>query len=523
MPATPAPVPARPAPQGYAPTGPQGFPAQNSAFQAQPAQAFPPGALPPAYVSPPAGFPATAAPYGQKKFPVLLVSLIGGGVLVLAITTVVLIIALLRPTTPAPGPASPAAPKLPGPGPDMVYLADNPTIVISIRWKDLVQSSAFRELAKEYPGLSEMQTSAKKGLGIESEDMVSMLGGLQPDSKDSLKQVNVVAIRLGKPYTAEEILKNRGWEEKDRETIKDGDRTIFQSKIGKKAAICLLEKDLLLEGDSAETLKNVLARGDEPKLSDSLRTAISNVDFSSTVAVASDLAALPKGRGLPYPFDFFDQGSVESGGLELRMGTELSAKGNLSFKNSADAETAKKSFEELKSLFGASKVVAGIPSVKKIVDKLEVSINGSRLTLSATNLDADWIKDKEITAKIQPLSQQFALGAMMIKPPPNQELMLKERGNCPDNESKKYMIELQANQTYFIRIMSFNPEFDPSLKLFDANKKLVAEAKTMFDMSQIIYRANLSGEFQIECGIARGRTKGGDFVLQVTLLKLEKK
>jgi hypothetical protein len=85
------------------------------------------------------------------------------------------------------------------------------------------------------------------------------------------------------------------------------------------------------------------------------------------------------------------------------------------------------------------------------------------------------------------------------------------------------MIELQANQTYFIRIMSVNPDFDPSLKLFDANEKLVAEAKTMFDMTQIIYRANQSGKFQIECGIARGRTKGGDFVLQATVLKIEKK
>jgi hypothetical protein len=477
----------------------------------------------PAYVPHPAGFPATAAPYGQKKFPVLLVSLLGGGVLVVAISVVVLIIVLTRSTTPTPAPGAPAAPKLPGPGPDMVYLPDNPTTVVSFRWKELIQSSAFRELAKQYPGLSEMETTAKKQLGIESEDMVSMLGGLQPDSKDSLKQVGVVAYRLGKPYTIEEILKNKGWEEKDRETIKDGDRTIFQSKTGKKAAICLLEKDLLVEGDSAETLKNVLARGGEPKQSDNLRAAISNVDFSSTVAVASDLGALPKGRGLPYPFDFFDQGNVESGGLELRIGTQLSAKGNLSFKNASDAETAKKSFEELKSLFGASKVVAGIASVKKIVDKLEVSINGSRLTLSATNLDADWIKDKEITAKIQPLSQQFALGAMMIKPPPNQELMLKERGSCPDNESKKYMIELQANQTYFIRIMSLNPDFDPSLKLFDANEKLVAEGKTMFDVPQIIHTASQSGKFQIECGIARGRAKGGDFVLQATVFKIEKK
>jgi hypothetical protein len=162
---------------------------------------------------------------------------------------------------------------------DLKYVPNNCQIVASVRWDDLMQSEAFKQMKREFPEVNKELNDSKKELGLSPDDIDQIVFGAA-NAKEF-----IVVIRTKKEVTAADL------------RSKDSKVKYTESKVGKyllqepqdsfNPAFCVVDKKRFLVGEKG-ALRAVLTRDKKPEFSKNLEAAMKEVDFKKTVAFAMD-------------------------------------------------------------------------------------------------------------------------------------------------------------------------------------------------------------------------------------------
>jgi hypothetical protein len=516
--ATVLPPPYVPA-EGHVPPLPQNYPPARSllAEQVYPPQGHPPpvGPYPPQSL-PRGGHSARAIDrFGpgyprrrrKKGFPVLLVSLLGGGILLIAGVVATLMILLWGSA-----------------GPDreaMAYMPDEMTVLTGVHFDKLLSSSAYKELSKENQLLAEHLKELKNRIGIAHEDISYVLKGDRIEKGNFGKDMSILVVRTNKSYTADQLLDTLKWKG-NTQALTAGQHTIHEFKgLGRKA-LCVVNNNLVLYSFSGEDLQKVLNRNGQPKMSDHMRAAVNNVSFSSTMAFAADLKklfgdgsqSLP-GIGRPADLKFPE---LLYAAVEANLSTKITVRGTAGFKSATDAENAKKLADGI-TAFNALGAVAD-PDQKKALENIKFSTSGSQLIVSVSSLEPKLFKDGGMGSMggfgIEDLFPDFrSLPEDGVGVPLQGNLVLDVRDRCPDKGFKNHSVQLEPGVTYTIRMRSLSANYEPFLILYDpfGQQKANDGGGGGFGSAKFDFTPGVGGFFQIQCG-KRG-LKGGNFHLTV--------
>jgi hypothetical protein len=179
-------------------------------------------------------------------------------------------------------------------GDDLIYMPNNCEMVASVRVDQLLQSQSLQELRREIPDFDKgFQMGLDKGGGISTMDIDHFVIGIGSNSKST-----VSVVHTKKTVEASDIrskIPNANYTE-----TKIGKYVLHDPQNSSSPAFCILDKKRLVIGDK-EAVREVLQRNKKPEFSKNMQDALKQVDFSKTIALASDLqsASSKVGGGLP--------------------------------------------------------------------------------------------------------------------------------------------------------------------------------------------------------------------------------
>lgn len=375
----PPPVPAMPlppAPAGYAPPAPGQAPPAGYAPPPPgfaPGQPYPPGAIAPAPRRGPRPMSADGpGPRRRRKkgSSVLLWSLIGGGAFLL-IGVVVLLMFLLWGGG--------------GPGAELAYMPDNAEMIAQVQVASLRASGAFKTLTKDDKSLENELNQTKQRIGIEIDDINSIMFGGKKAAKEP-----VMAVRTKKGYSADQILENLNWKSNSSKS-KEGNFEIHKNN-GTNMAFCVVNSNVVVYGTDEE-LHKIFKRNGQPSLSADLKSAMNSVSFSSTAAFAAAGDGVKEAKGemgfMPGMDDSkFSAPQSVAGTVNLSSNINISI--NVFFKDSTTATDMVKVIDG--GLTAAKNMQQMEKNMKSVLERVSVSASGARVTGTANGIDPEWLK-----------------------------------------------------------------------------------------------------------------------------------
>jgi hypothetical protein len=160
-----------------------------------------------------------------------------------------------------------------------------------------------------------------------------------------------------------------------------GEYTIYYS--ANNEALCKVDDYTVIGGEPA-TLKAVLSRTGEARLSPALQRAIDEANFSADVAVAASLQGLPAAGPMPMPG--LDPTKFESAAISAYLGSSVRLSAALICADSdtasdlkTKADLAMKQAEPMIGMMSAQN-----PALQEAWDSISIGRSGAKLTLSVT-------------------------------------------------------------------------------------------------------------------------------------------
>ena len=220
---------------------------------------------------------------------------VGGG------TAVVLLLALTFWMFSGPGGVSKngggvsaAATGVSGP---MRYLPNDCLLVATANIDELMSSSLYQQMKKDLPSLEDGERNLEQEIGIAPSNIsrITLAVGGKANSNDA---VVVLAIGLKTAISAADVKSKNKVQpyQKDvkYEETQVGSVTLFEEtyrlagKAGREhgTAFCMPESTLIVECSKLDVLKKVVERGKPPDFSEAMQNAMSETDFSKTLAFA---------------------------------------------------------------------------------------------------------------------------------------------------------------------------------------------------------------------------------------------
>jgi hypothetical protein len=271
-----------------------------------------------------------------------------------------------------------------GAGSDLKYLPDDPDFVMSADVSGMLASGAGQKIKAR------------------ADEMLGALNrGLPKDSKFKPEDVGriVVGGRAQPPQGAGVVHMNRAVTDQD---FPDADKAVkktvggYQMNVNNKMAYCRIDDRTLVVGEE-ESVRKILERNGPARISEELTAAMSEVDFSKSLAMAASLKNLANmaGPGGMSPMPMQGMKDIRGGALQADVGNDIRLKAAVVCKDAAAADQMKKMADGMVAMFktmGASGGQMPAEAVKamKILDTLEVSNSGATVRASLT-IDVDTI------------------------------------------------------------------------------------------------------------------------------------
>jgi hypothetical protein len=272
-----------------------------------------------------------------------------------------------------------------GLGDEVIYLPNNCQTVVSLRPEQLLDSSAWKDIKKELPDMPDPEKNLEQLAGIAPSNIQQVVIGASV-AADGNNDV-VFVVKTVKSITADDIKSKKGG--LSPQETKVGSYIMYDSF---PSAYCVVDSKVVVFAKS-DTLKRVLERNKAAELTEGLRVALKNVDFSKSVVAAMDMkdmyakgkeASKKSGMDLDKIWDQIGianpMGDVDGAAYEIDVGKDIKLKSVLLCKDSKTAEDMKKisdgMFTFLKRMFpkyGAD-----------TLETWESSTSGSKMTGSMT-------------------------------------------------------------------------------------------------------------------------------------------
>jgi hypothetical protein len=310
----------------------------------------------------------------------------------------------------------------------MRYLPNDCLLVATANIDELMSSSVYQQMKKDLPSLEDGERNLEQEIGIAPSNIsrITLAVGGKANSNDA---VVVLAIGLKTAMSAADVksknkvqpyLKDVKYEE-----TQVGSVTLFEEtyRLAGKAerehgtAFCMPESTLIVECSKLDVLKKVVERGKPPDFSEAMQNAMSETDFSKTLAFAVNVKELVASENFMDEFKGLAGGPAQSGGskgpngvdersLQSLLGLVVDAsldsskatvRATLLFQDAKFAEDAKKTFEDGQvALRNNLKTMPGAPrELSDLVDAIKFSVSGAKLKGNVeTSLEplSKWIK-----------------------------------------------------------------------------------------------------------------------------------
>ncbi len=290
----------------------------------------------------------------KKSLPVLAISLIGGGA-VLVIGLVILLIVLFNSPDSAKkststatndnpalvndvqpgGNANPVVPQKSGwdLAAALPYMADGAEFIVGVNRTDLANSQIFTEVSEKVPLIKmglDQDMDPNSPVDVKFTDFKTLVF-----SGTTEEETPVVLISFSDQATAQQTLKQM---ETHYTTETHGTRTLFSEGKGQKNSyFCFIDTDRILLGPKAK-LKEILTRKGPAKLSPQLLKNLDKVNPSSTIVVLVDAEKLSKNPVLSENKDLPLESFPDLALLEITAAKELSAQARLFFSDTQKAK-----------------------------------------------------------------------------------------------------------------------------------------------------------------------------------------
>ncbi|HTU16859.1 MAG TPA: hypothetical protein VMG10_02250 [Gemmataceae bacterium] len=270
---------------------------------------------------------------------------------------------------------------------DLAYMPSGCQTIVSVHMDQLLDSQAMQELRREVPDIDKaFKVDFEKEMGIAASDIEQMLIGMGP-----VHNTTICVIHTKKPVEARDIRANM----KIRYTEKKVGRYVMQEPDHPvPPAFCVVDKQRVLVGDRG-ALGEVLQRDKKAEFSKNLQAALKQVDFSKTIAVASDKQSepVPVGGAFPLlrgaPNDLVNaQKKINGFAVQATVGTDVRLDMALLCPDPAAANEVKKAIEgflnEIKKMIEGFQAIAGDKQgmPKEVADllRLNLKVEGNKVT-----------------------------------------------------------------------------------------------------------------------------------------------
>ncbi len=205
-------------------------------------------------------FSQETTPVARKGFPVLLVSLVAVGVLMLGGIGFGVVYFLSSWSTGSV---------------DLAYLPDDPDFVVNIQVEQIRKSEGYKKLLDEFPQLEEKSEEFLYLTGVDWHDTKSI------QVSGFLESGPTFLFRTSKDYTPEDITRNIGKKAQDEVEVEG--YTIYNNPRG---SFCLINPTKILFGKE-EIISEILERNGPAEIDSRFLEIIRQIDFSKSIAFAS--------------------------------------------------------------------------------------------------------------------------------------------------------------------------------------------------------------------------------------------
>jgi len=270
-----------------------------------------------------------------------------------------------------------------GAGSDLNYLPDDPDFVMSADVSGILASGAGQKI----------KARADEMLGALNRD-------LPKDSKFKPEDVGRITFggRAQPPQGAGVVHLNRVVTDQD---FPDADKAVkttvggFQMNVSNKTAYCRIDDRTVVAGEE-DAVRKILDRNGPARISDELTAAMSEVDFSKSLAIAASLKNLANmaGPGGMNPMSMQGMKGIRCGALQADVGNDIRLQAAVVCKDATTADQMKKMAD---AGLAMAKMSAGNPQMPpqaakamKILDTLDVANSGAVVRASLT-IDVDTI------------------------------------------------------------------------------------------------------------------------------------
>jgi hypothetical protein len=282
------------------------------------------------------------------------------------------------------------------------FVPDNPDFVAAVDVQGLLASEVYHKIDRAIQrqqggrGLSFAEAEVRREIGISWSDWTRVLVGGRFGDKVNAPPEITLAIQTRQPLRARDLLR-KSKEGNFFTEEKVGPYTMYKYERGGRGepfAFCVARESTLVLGPTA-VVRQILRRDKAPTLSESLRSAMRQTDFSRTIALAT--GKLPEKlresimTQAPAVNPRLAQWSVlwdnyKGGTLEIQAGADVRVK-SVTF--CPDAKAAREAATVAKGLIGLIRLLPEFPpALNDFADSIEVSASDSHFTTTMT-LDVD--------------------------------------------------------------------------------------------------------------------------------------
>jgi Protein of unknown function (DUF1559) len=270
-----------------------------------------------------------------------------------------------------------------GAGSDLNYLPDDPDFIVSADVSGMISSGAGQKIK-----------------GRANEMLAALNKGMPKDSKFKPEDVGRITfgVKIQDKKGAGIIHFNRPVNEQDVPPMARGAKKSvgqYQIVVDGDAAFCQIAPQTIATGDE-DTLRKVLERHGPARISEELTSAMSEVDFSKSLAMAASLKNLANmaGPGGMNPMSMQGMKGIRCGAIQADVGNDIRLSAAVVCKDATTADQMKKMAD---AGLAMAKMSAGNPQMPpqaakamKILDTLDISNSGAVIRASLT-IDVDTI------------------------------------------------------------------------------------------------------------------------------------
>lgn len=188
---------------------------------------------------------------------------------------------------------------------EIQYLPNGCIILYSVDMAGFLKSKLFQEAKTKIKGFDEeMQRSLREEMGFPSSNIARLTAGVGMAGQG--REDFVMIVTTAKPVAAADIKANRKVRSYQKnfsyKEVKVGAHTIygesfsfdFKSPLEDGRAFCVVDKNVIVYADRAESLKRILERDKKEKLSKGLEAGLKATGLDSTLTVVFDVTKFPE-------------------------------------------------------------------------------------------------------------------------------------------------------------------------------------------------------------------------------------